>query len=94
MSVLVRIPTPMRRITKGQGQVQLESGTLGQLVEKLEESYPGFSTRLVDENGEMRYFVNIYLNGQDIRFLQGLNTSTKSGDEVSIVPAVAGGSRV
>ena len=94
MSVLVRIPTPMRRITNGQGQVQLESGTLGQLVEKLEESYPGFSTRLVDENGEMRYFVNIYLNGQDIRFLQGLNTSTKSGDEVSIVPAVAGGSRV
>jgi molybdopterin synthase sulfur carrier subunit len=94
MSVLVRIPTPMRRITNGQGQVQLESGTLGQLVEKLEESYPGFSTRLVDENGEMRYFVNIYLNGQDIRFLQGLNTSAKSGDEISIVPAVAGGSRV
>ena len=93
MSVLVRIPTPMRRITNGQGQVQVESGTLSQLVGRLEESYPGFSARLVDENGELRYFVNIYVNGQDIRFLQGLNTSTKSGDEVSIVPAVAGGAR-
>ena len=94
MSVLVRIPTPMRRITNGQGQVQVESDTLGQLVEKLDESYPGFSARLVDENGEMRYFVNIFVNGQDVRFLQGLSTSTNPGDEVSIVPAVAGGSRV
>lgn len=91
MSVLVRIPTPMRRITNGQGQVEMESGTLAQLVGKLEESYPGFRERLMDENGELRYFVNIYLNGQDIRFLEGLETTTKSGDEVSIVPAVAGG---
>ena len=92
MSVLVRIPTPLRRMTNGQGKVEIDSGTLGELVEKLEAAYPGFRARLVDENGDMRYFVNIYLNGDDVRFLQGLDTSTKSGDEVSIVPAVAGGS--
>ena len=91
MSVLVRIPTPLRRITNGQGKVELESLTLGEMVEQLDTSFPGFKTRLVDENGELRYFVNIYLNGEDVRFLQGLDTSTNSGDEVSIVPAVAGG---
>ena len=94
MSIVVRIPTPLRRMTNGQAQVEMESGTLGQLVEALDASYPGFRERLVDENGELRYFVNLYLNGEDVRFLQGLDTSTKSGDEVSIVPAVAGGSPV
>jgi molybdopterin synthase sulfur carrier subunit len=79
-------------MTNGQGKVEIDSGTLGGVVEQLEESYPGFKARLVDENGDLRYFVNIYLNGEDVRFLQGLDTSTKSGDEVSIVPAVAGGS--
>ena len=93
MSVLVRIPTPLRRMTNGQAKVELESVNLGEMVEQLETTYPGFKARLVDENGELRYFVNIYINGEDVRFLQGLNTSTKSGDEVSIVPAVAGGFR-
>ncbi len=92
MSVLVRIPTPMRRITGGQGQVEMEPGALNQLVDRLEESYPGFKARLLDESGELHYFVNIYVNGEDVHFLQGLETATKSGDEVSIVPAVAGGS--
>ena len=91
MSVLVRIPTPLRRMTQGQAKVELESVNLGEMVEQLETTFPGFKARLVDENGELRYFVNIYVNGEDVRFLQGLNTSTKSGDEVSIVPAVAGG---
>ena len=91
MSVLIRIPTPLRRMTNGQAQVEMESGTLDHLVGQLDASFPGFKARLVDENGELRYFVNIYLNGEDVRFLQGLETSTKSGDEVSIVPAVAGG---
>ncbi len=91
MSVLIRIPTPLRRMTNGQAKVEMESSTLAELVEKLDEAYPGFKARLVDENGELRYFVNIYLNGEDVRFLQGLDTSTSSGDEVSIVPAVAGG---
>ena len=91
MSVLVRIPTPLRRMTNGQDKVEVESSTLGGMVESLESSYPGLKERLIDENGELRYFVNIYLNGEDVRFLQGLETFTATGDEVSIVPAVAGG---
>ena len=91
MSILVRIPTPLRRMTNGEAKVELESSNVAELVEKLDASYPGFKDRLVDENGDLRYFVNIYLNGEDVRFLQGLETSTNSGDEVSIVPAVAGG---
>ena len=91
MSILVRIPTPLRRMTNGEAKVELESSSVGELVEKLDSSFPGFKDRLVDENGDLRYFVNIYLNGEDVRFLQGLETSTNSGDEVSIVPAVAGG---
>ena len=92
MTVLIRVPTPLRRMTNGQSKLEIDSGTLGEMVEQLEVSYPGFKARLVDENGDLRYFVNIYVNGEDVRFLQGLDTSTKSGDEVSIVPAVAGGS--
>ncbi len=91
MSILVRIPTPLRRMTNGESKVELESSNVADLVEKLDSSYPGFKDRLVDENGDLRYFVNLYLNGEDVRFLQGLDTATKSGDEVSIVPAVAGG---
>ena len=91
MSILVRIPTPLRRMTNGEAKVELESSNVAELVEKLDSAYPGFKDRLVDENGDLRYFVNIYLNGEDVRFLQGLETSTNSGDEVSIVPAVAGG---
>ena len=91
MSVLVRIPTPLRRMTGGKDKVEVESSTLSEMVDTLESEYPGFKERLVDENGELRYFVNIYINGEDVRFLQGLETVTSTGDEVSIVPAVAGG---
>lgn len=91
MSILVRIPTPLRRMTNGESKVELESSNVADLVEKLDSSYPGLKDRLVDENGDLRYFVNIYLNGEDVRFLKGLDTSTASGDEISIVPAVAGG---
>ena len=91
MSVLVRIPTPLRRMTGGKDKVEVESATLGEMVDTLESKYPGFKERLVDENGELRYFVNIYVNGEDVRFLKGLETTTSTGDEVSIVPAVAGG---
>ena len=91
MSVLVRIPTPLRRMTNGQAKVEMQSSNLGELVEKLDSEFPGFKDRLVDENGDLRYFVNIYLNGEDVRFMEGLKTSTSEGDEVSIVPAVAGG---
>ena len=92
MSVMVRIPTPHRRMTNGKDKVEVESANLNDLVEKLNGEFPGFKDRLVDEEGELRYFVNIYLNGEDVRFMDGLNTSTSSGDEISIVPAVAGGS--
>ena len=86
MSVMVRIPTPLRRMTNGKDKVEVESDNLGDLVEKLNSEFPGFKDRLVDEEGELRYFVNIYLNGEDVRFMDGLNTSTSSGDEISIVP--------
>ena len=91
MSVVVRIPTPLRRMTNGQAQVQLESSNVAEVVEKLDASFPGLKERLLDEGGELRYYVNIYLNGEDVRFLDGMETSTNSGDEVNIVPAVAGG---
>jgi len=78
-------------MTNGESKVEIDSSDVGDMVEKLDSSYPGLKARLVDENGDLRYFVNIYLNGEDVRFLQGLDTTTKSGDEVSIVPAVAGG---
>ena len=91
MGVMVRIPTPLRRMTGGADKVELEVNDLSQMIERLESDYPGFKERLLDEEGELRYFVNIYVNGEDIRFDQGLKTAIKSGDEVSIVPAVAGG---
>lgn len=91
MGVMVRIPTPLRRMTGGADKVELEVDDLSQMIERLESDYPGFKERLLDEDGELRYFVNIYVNGEDIRFDQGLKTGIKSGDEISIVPAVAGG---
>ncbi len=91
MGVTVRIPTPLRRMTGGANKVELEVADLSQMIDRLESDYPGFKERLLDEEGELRYFVNIYVNGEDIRFDQGLGTAIKSGDEVSIVPAVAGG---
>ena len=91
MAVLVRIPTPLRRMTNGLSQVEMDESNLSEMIDKLESDYPGFKERLLDEEGELRYFVNIYLNGEDVRFLDGLGTTAKSGDEISIVPAVAGG---
>jgi molybdopterin synthase sulfur carrier subunit len=91
MSVTVRIPGPMRKITNGADKVQIDGGNLGALIGALDDQFPGMKERLLDENGDLRYFVNLYLNNEDIRFLQGLETSVNEGDEVSIVPAVAGG---
>ena len=92
MGVTVRIPTPLRRMTNGQGKVEVTPSSMGALIDQLEAAYPGIKERLLSEDGELHYFVNIYLNGEDVRFLQGMNTSANSGDEVSIVPSVAGGS--
>ncbi len=91
MSVLVRIPTPLRRITNGQDKVNVEGATINEIVSSLESEFPGMKERLCDEQGELRNFVNVYVNGEDVRFLQGIETPTKEGDEISIVPAVAGG---
>ena len=91
MGVLVRIPTPLRKMTNRQDKVEVNESILSVMIDNLESEYPGFKERLIDENGELRYFVNIYLNGEDVRFLSGLATDTKEGDEISIVPAVAGG---
>jgi molybdopterin synthase sulfur carrier subunit len=91
MSVLVRIPTPLRRITNGQDKVNVEGATINEIVGSLESEFPGIKERLCDEQGELRNFVNVYVNGEDVRFLQGIETATKEGDEISIVPAVAGG---
>ncbi len=91
MSVVVRIPTPLRRATNGLDKASAEGDTLAKIISSLEEQYPGIRERLCDESGDLRTFVNIYVNGEDVRFLEGLNTGINTGDEVSIVPAVAGG---
>lgn len=92
MSVVVRIPTPLRRLTDGADEVRVEAESVGELIDKLEEAHPGMKERLCDEKGEIRRFVNIYVNDEDVRFLKGKATPLKDGDEVSIVPAIAGGS--
>jgi len=91
MAVVVRVPTPLRRLTNGQGEIQVEAKTIREAIEKLEELYPGFKERLLDEQGEFRRFVNVYLNDEDIRFLKGVDSELKDGDVVSIIPAIAGG---
>ena len=94
MAVTVRIPTPLRKLTNEQDTVSAsEDGTLAQLIDSLEAQFPGLKERLCDETGELRRFVNVYVNGEDVRFLSGLATRIESGAEVSIVPAVAGGAR-
>lgn len=89
--IKVRIPTPLRPLTKNQGEVDVTAGSIQDLVNTLEASYPGIKARLCDDSGELRRFVNIYVNEEDIRFLKGKDTALKTGDEVSIVPAIAGG---
>ena len=91
MSVTVRIPTPLRTLTKGSEEVTAAGATVGDVVEDLEKQYPGVKSRLCDDKGEVRRFVNIFLADEDIRFLQGLQTPVKEGDQISIVPAIAGG---
>ena len=91
MPVLVRIPTPLRRHTGGVADVYSNGKDIGELVDELERQFPGFRDRLCDETGDFRKFINIYVNQEDIRFLQGKETLVKDGDEVSIVPAIAGG---
>lgn len=91
MTVKILIPTVLRRATGGMNEVPVEGGTIADCIDKLEAQFPGLKERLCDESGEIRRFVNVYVNGEDVRFLAGKATPTQAGDEVSIVPAVAGG---
>lgn len=90
VSVKVRIPSQLRQLTGGEGMVELDAGTIGGIIMELENLNPGVAERLLD-NGEVRRFINIYIDGDDIRFAQGMETEVADGAEVSIVPAVAGG---
>ena len=90
MAVIVRIPTPLRTLTGGEEQVQADGNTVQQVIDNLEKRHPGLRDRLLDDKG-VRRFVNIYVGDEDIRFLDGLATALKGGEEVSIVPAIAGG---
>ena len=91
MAKTVRIPTPLRKLTNDQDTIDVEAGTIGATVQELESRFPGIQERLVGEDGEIRRFVNVYVNEEDIRFLDNQNTPLKDGDEVSIIPAIAGG---
>ncbi len=92
MSVLVRIPTPLQKLAGDKAELHVEATTLRQVVEQLASQNDEFKTRLLDDTGNLRRFVNVYVNEEDVRFLQKLDTPLKDGDEVSIVPAIAGGS--
>lgn len=91
MSVNVRIPTILRTYTQDQSQVSAEGDDLAAVIESLEASYPGIKARVIDEDGALRRFVNVYVAEEDVRFSEGLQTATPAGTQVSIIPAVAGG---
>jgi len=91
MAIPVRIPTPLRKLTLNQEVVEADGATIRELIESLERTYPGLKERICDEQDQIRRFVNVFLNDEDVRFLDESETQVKSGDEVSIVPAIAGG---
>lgn len=87
----VRIPTPLRKLTNNEELVEVNGATVAEAITELQARYPGIQERLMDEKGEVRRFVNVYVNEEDIRFLKNQNTPLKDGDEISIIPAIAGG---
>ena len=87
----VRIPTPLRKLTNNEEVVEVSADNIGAAIIELQTRYPGIKERLMDDNGEVRRFVNVYVNEEDIRFLQNQKTPLKDGDEISIIPAIAGG---
>lgn len=91
MSIKIRIPSPLQKLTDNQSEVECEGKDIKDLVENLEKSFPGIKERLCDDAGKLRRFINIFVNEKDIRFLQGDETKLEDGDEVSIIPAIAGG---
>lgn len=91
MAVTVRIPTPLRKLTGNQSEIEIDGETVESLIGNMEASYPGIKDRICDESGKVRRFINIYINEEDIRFLDGTGTTVKTGDRIAIVPAIAGG---
>jgi len=91
MSIKVRIPTPLQKLTQDKAEIFVDGKDINELIESLEKNYPGIKERLCDEQGKVRRFINVYLNDEDIRFLEAETTPVKEGDEISIVPAIAGG---
>lgn len=91
MAKTVRIPTPLRKLTNNEELVEIKANTVGEAITELQSRFPGIKERLVDDNGEVRRFVNVYVNEEDIRFLKNQQTPVKEGDEISIIPAIAGG---
>ncbi|MEC4680530.1 MAG: ubiquitin-like small modifier protein 1 [Nitrospirota bacterium] len=89
--IKVRIPTPLRPMTGGKNEVEVAGNTVAEIIDNLGSAHPGIKERIYDEQGEVRRFINIYVNEEDIRFLTGKETPLKDGDEVSIIPAIAGG---
>ena len=91
MAIKVRIPTPLMKLTDNQSEVSAEGETISEIINNLENQFNGIKDRICEENGAPRRFINIYINEEDIRFLEGEKTTVKDGDEISIIPAIAGG---
>lgn len=91
MAIKVRIPTPLQKLTNNQGELEADGSNIGEVLASLDKKYNGLKDRLYDEQGQLRRFINFYVNDEDIRFLDGEKTAVKDGDEISIVPAIAGG---
>ena len=91
MAIRITIPTPLRRFTADDAQMDVEADTINQVINEMDKKYPGFKDRLCEENGQLRRFFNIYVDGEDIRFMDDLETKVSEGAEVSIIPAISGG---
>ena len=91
MAVKVRVPTTLRTLTSGKSEVEVDGETVGEIIHSLDSAHPGFTDRLLDDEGKLRRFVNVFVADDDVRFLEGLDTKVPDGETVSIVPAVAGG---
>lgn len=91
MATRITIPTPLRRFTADDAEIEVEAETINQILDEMDKKYPGFKNRLCEENGQLRRFFNIYVDGEDVRFIDDLETKVPAGAEVSIIPAISGG---
>ncbi len=91
MSATLYVPTPLRKLTNGKSQIQFNASNVGEMIDRAESEFPGFRERVLDTDGEIKRFINVFVNGVDVRTLQGKATAVKDGDQVSVIPAMAGG---